>query len=82
MLWVIKRTVSMREFFEHPKLMIKLRNKKVNTILCSVFVFIWTCVRKVTIIDHSYSEFDQEIPQSHTADQPMAHSTFIVTIHL
>ena len=28
MLWVLKRTVSMRRFFEHPKRMFKLMGKK------------------------------------------------------
>ena len=29
-LWVLKRTVSMRRFFEHPKLMLKLMDKKIS----------------------------------------------------
>ena len=34
MLWVLKRTVSMRRFFfEHPKHMLKLTGKKISTIL-------------------------------------------------
>ena len=32
MLWVLKRTVSMRQFFEHPKHMFKLMGKKMITI--------------------------------------------------
>ena len=33
MLWVLIRTVSMRQFFEHPKRMFKLLGKKIITIL-------------------------------------------------
>ena len=33
MLWVLKRTVSMRRFFEHPKQMFKLSDQKLLTIL-------------------------------------------------
>ena len=35
MLWVLKRTVSMRRFFEHPEQMLKLMDKKIFTILHS-----------------------------------------------
>ena len=44
MLWVLKRTVSMRRFFEHPKHMLKLMGKKIFTILRSKIVFISTYV--------------------------------------
>ena len=33
MLWVLKRTVSMRQFFLAPKHMLKIRGKKIFTIL-------------------------------------------------
>ena len=35
MLWVLERTVSMRQFFEHPKHMFKLMGKKIITHLHS-----------------------------------------------
>ena len=35
MLWVLKRTVSMRRFFEHPKHILKLMDKKLLTIILS-----------------------------------------------
>ena len=35
MLWVLKRTASMRRSVEHPKQMFKLMGKKIFTILCS-----------------------------------------------
>ena len=35
MLWVLKRTISMRRFFEDPKHMLKLMGKKIFTILHS-----------------------------------------------
>ena len=40
MLWVLKRTVSMRGSFEHPKHMLQLMGKKIFTILLSKNVFI------------------------------------------
>ena len=45
MLWVLKRTVSMRRgFFEHPKHMIKLMGKEIFTILrLYVFVYLNLC---------------------------------------
>ena len=33
MLWVLKRPVSMRRFFEHQKQMFKLMGKEINAIL-------------------------------------------------
>ena len=41
MLWVLKRTVSIRRFFERPKPMFLLMDKKILTILCPKFLFIW-----------------------------------------
>ena len=35
MLWILKRAVSVRRFFEHPKHMLKLMDKKISTILRS-----------------------------------------------
>ena len=35
MLWVLKRTVSMRQSFEHAKHMFRLKDKERNTILPS-----------------------------------------------
>ena len=40
MLWVLKRTISVRRFFEHPKHALKLMSKKIFTILHSKFLFI------------------------------------------
>ena len=40
MLWVLKRTVSMRRFFVHPKHMFKLMDYKIFTILRSTILFI------------------------------------------
>ena len=37
MMWALKRTVSLRRFFEHPKHMLKLMAKKIYTILRSIF---------------------------------------------
>ena len=46
MLWVLKRTVSMRRFFEHPKhifeVMVKV--KEINAILGAQTILIWTYV--------------------------------------
>ena len=47
MLWVLKRTVSMRRFFyqdgsfEHPRHMFKLMNKKIIAILHSKILLNW-----------------------------------------
>ena len=38
MLWVLKRTVSMRRFFDHPKHTLKLMGITLLTILRSFFV--------------------------------------------
>ena len=40
MLWVLKR-ISMRRFFEHPKHMFKLMDKKIIAILCSKILLNW-----------------------------------------
>ena len=40
MLWVLNRTVSMRLFFEHPKHMFKLMDKKIIAILSFFFCLI------------------------------------------
>ena len=42
MLWVLKRTVSMRRFFEHPKHMLKLTDKKIIAILRINFLLNWS----------------------------------------
>ena len=39
MLWVLKRTVSMRRFFCGPKHMLKIMGKKIFTILCWKLLF-------------------------------------------
>ena len=36
MLWVLKRTISMRRSFEHPKHMFRLMGKEMNAILGAV----------------------------------------------
>ena len=55
MLWVLKRTVSMRRvFFEHPKHMIKLMGKKINAILGAQSILIWTYV--LALIPYASSE--------------------------
>ena len=41
MLWVLKRTVSMRRFFEHPEHMFKLMDKKIITFLRKLFFLNW-----------------------------------------
>ena len=41
MLWVLKRNVSMRRFFEHPKHMFKLIGKKIIAILRLKNVLTW-----------------------------------------
>ena len=38
MLWVLKRTVSLRRFFEHPKHMLKMMDKNIIAILRSFFL--------------------------------------------
>ena len=40
MLWVLKRNVSMRLFFERPKHMLKLMGKKIFTLYRSEILFI------------------------------------------
>ena len=42
MLWVLKRTFSMRPSFEHPEHMLKLMGKKIFTILSWNILFIKT----------------------------------------
>ena len=42
MLWVLKRPVPMRWFFEQPKLMFILMGKEINAILGAQTVLIWT----------------------------------------
>ena len=44
MLWVLKRTVSMRRFFKHPKHMLKMMGKKIITILHAKILLNWTYV--------------------------------------
>ena len=42
MLWVLKRTVSMRRFFEHPKHMLKIMGKNIySTTKKTTSVTIW-----------------------------------------
>ena len=41
MLWVLKRTVSMRRFFLAPKNMFKLMHKKIFAILRKLFLLNW-----------------------------------------
>ena len=73
---MLKRTVSLRLFFEHPQQMFWLRNKKKK--------FLYTILSGgLDIAYNSYcqniipslkivSEYDQEIPQSQTSDNSMA----------
>ena len=42
MLWVLKRTVSMKGSFGHPKHMFNLMGKEINAILCAQTILIWT----------------------------------------
>ena len=42
MLWVLIRTVSLRQSFEHPKHMFQLMGKEINTILGEQTILIWT----------------------------------------
>ena len=55
MLWVLKRDGS----FEHPKHMLKLIGMEIFTIYAQKI-----CLSKIV------SEYDQEIPQSQSADKP------------
>ena len=52
-LWVLKRTVSMRRFFfEHPKHMLRLLGKNKMPILRSKFLLNWSYeVRDVRVVD-------------------------------
>ena len=40
MLWVLKRTVTMRWFFKHPKQMLELMGKKICPFLSSKYVYL------------------------------------------
>ena len=42
MLWVLKRTVSMKRFFGVPKTNVKIVGKEINTILGAQPILIWT----------------------------------------
>ena len=44
MFWILKRTVLMRRFFEHPKHMFKLTDKEMNAILGVLTILIRTYV--------------------------------------
>ena len=55
MLWVLKRTVSMRRFFEHPKHMLKLMGKKIFTFLRQKLLFILTYGYAVIQLKLEYS---------------------------
>ena len=46
MLWVFKRTISMRQSFEHPKRMCKPRGKKIFMILPSKILFTGFVLKK------------------------------------
>ena len=48
MLQVLKRTVSMRGFLEHPKHMLKLMGKEIYAILGAQTILIWTYVMHMT----------------------------------
>ena len=52
MLWVFKRTISMRRFFLAPKRMFKLMGKKMFAILRSKILFIWTYGILFILIDY------------------------------
>ena len=39
-LWVFKRTVSMRRLFQHPKHMLEMMDSKIFTILVKMFVYL------------------------------------------
>ena len=46
MLWVLKRTVSMRRFFWAPKHMLKIKGKKILTFFTlKMFGYINLCIR-------------------------------------
>ena len=45
MLWVLKRTVSLRRFFLAPKTMFKLMDKKILKKFRPIYLFIWRHVR-------------------------------------
>ena len=49
MLWVLRRTVSMKRSFEHPKHMLKLMGEKIFTILRYKILFTLTCDRRYDV---------------------------------
>ena len=61
MLWLLKKTHLTETVFEHAKHMLKLMGKKYLQFYADIF-----CLSKIV------SEYDQEIPQSQTAESPMA----------
>ena len=52
MLWVLKRTVSMRRFFRAPKYMLKLKDKKKNYAQDMCFP---KPIRQLSLIQHGLS---------------------------
>ena len=48
MLWVLKRTVSMRRFFEHPKHKLNLMGKKIFTIYAQNFCCSWPMLKYIS----------------------------------
>ena len=53
MLWVLKRTVSMRRFFWAPKQMLKLNGREIFTILCSKILLILTNANSLHASHHT-----------------------------
>ena len=52
MLWVLKRTSSMRRFIEHPKHMLKLMGKKIHIFFTQtffVYLNLWTPLKTISL---------------------------------
>ena len=76
MLWVLKRTVSMRRFFWAPKYLLKLMGKKIFTIYAENF-----CLSKPVIVyifiprDEEFAEGDQRPTDQHLPQHPVANNS-------
>ena len=69
MLWVLKRTVSMRCSFEHPKHMLKLMGKKIYTLFAEnfclskpVYVSVTMETEKDEVMEEAQEDCDKEMP--------------------
>ena len=46
MSWILKRTLSVRRFFEHPKHMLKIMGRKDLQFYTEFFVYLNLCINK------------------------------------